>query len=673
MQRLLIISSVFLIHLHFCALAWSQDRSEVLTGLGSYFHRFESFDATNTMVKVREGKEVDPINVQLRLSPNRAQFIRTKRNEETLVSTYEEFVDTNDIAEELHVRWEGFVPEDEGKKELPPNVQVDLLVHSQTREFPYRARLPLHTGWISGEKDSIVDILRDGKNWTSKTVSHHGYDCEEVTVDHSNGTFSVVFCPSLDYSVLEIRVKKNGAHSHRDGPLQESGISEYSRTYRYREFDPAWKECVVESLGTIVRNGVNESNHRVRYWKFKSHQLADDHIQLNYEIPEGTPVSLRGQRQINAMWKDDQLVLPYDTAFVEKLESSHFLTETEKPAPTNAADNDSPEPSKTLTPDASYYCGIYSIYGAACALEQKTEFQELLSDEYVSGFRGSSITDLEKAAEKLNIRLKDFKGLGVNSLLSAKDPLILHVASSGQLIAYNHWVLFLGCENGKARILDSRNGVRLIPFGRLCARWDGIALAAYRGDKPQVDYAQIELKTSFVRITCAALLILIGTYFIKSRYTGFLSGLIVFGIASTVFVVYGASQQHSVLRDTEANDYLFAVLEKKQFDLVSLQDLVSALEEDEPPYTLVDARRQRSFARGSIPTAINLPVDISEADLEALVLGIAKTEKIVVFCAHSNCSFDDVVAMRLSALGFHNIKVYEGGYREWLSPAQTAK
>lgn len=244
----------------------------------------------------------------------------------------------------------------------------------------------------------------------------------------------------------------------------------------------------------------------------------------------------------------------------------------------------------------------------------------------MSSFKGSSIEDLRLAAQYLKIHVKDYQGLGIESLLNARDPLLLHVASSGQLIAYNHWVLFLGIENGQARILDTRNGVRLVPLGKLCARWDGIALAAHLDEQPQVNYGQIELRSSFLYVLAAAGVVLLGTVAAQFLFRGFWLGVSVFVIGTTVLAGYGSFKDYSATRCVEANDYLYAVLQEKNFDVVTKEQLTQLLTDQEQPITLIDARRNRSFILGSIPGAINLPVDIAEADLEANLEGIPRSK-----------------------------------------------
>jgi rhodanese-related sulfurtransferase len=78
---------------------------------------------------------------------------------------------------------------------------------------------------------------------------------------------------------------------------------------------------------------------------------------------------------------------------------------------------------------------------------------------------------------------------------------------------------------------------------------------------------------------------------------------------------------------------------------------------------LIDARPARVFAKGSIPTAINIPE--TQFDKEAGKLPADKATPLIFFCGGLQCVLSDKAAAKAKALGYSNIMTYPEGYPEW--------
>ena len=80
---------------------------------------------------------------------------------------------------------------------------------------------------------------------------------------------------------------------------------------------------------------------------------------------------------------------------------------------------------------------------------------------------------------------------------------------------------------------------------------------------------------------------------------------------------------------------------------------------------LVDSRpAARKFDPGHIPTAINLP----DADFEKLqhLLPADKSTLLIFYCEGPECMLSHQSAFKAEKLGYTNIKVYAGGYPDWI-------
>lgn len=80
---------------------------------------------------------------------------------------------------------------------------------------------------------------------------------------------------------------------------------------------------------------------------------------------------------------------------------------------------------------------------------------------------------------------------------------------------------------------------------------------------------------------------------------------------------------------------------------------------------LVDARSEEQYLYGHIDSAINIPVDAPQ--LAALIeeYGI-KNRQVIAYCAGSYCDMAERLAEKLRAAGCRNVKIYPGGWEEWV-------
>lgn len=95
---------------------------------------------------------------------------------------------------------------------------------------------------------------------------------------------------------------------------------------------------------------------------------------------------------------------------------------------------------------------------------------------------------------------------------------------------------------------------------------------------------------------------------------------------------------------------------------ITRQELSALLASKSPPI-LVEALGAEFWADAHLPTAINIPAD--QVDRLAGHLLVDLDAQIVVYCS-GTCENSEIVADRLIALGYRNIRVYEGGKEDWI-------
>jgi len=81
-------------------------------------------------------------------------------------------------------------------------------------------------------------------------------------------------------------------------------------------------------------------------------------------------------------------------------------------------------------------------------------------------------------------------------------------------------------------------------------------------------------------------------------------------------------------------------------------------------FVLIDALAPMVYAHSHLPGAINMPPNAVDTIRCRRRMPALDTE-IVVYCANVECDDSVVTAERLQALGYTNVRHYEGGKDEW--------
>jgi rhodanese-related sulfurtransferase len=85
---------------------------------------------------------------------------------------------------------------------------------------------------------------------------------------------------------------------------------------------------------------------------------------------------------------------------------------------------------------------------------------------------------------------------------------------------------------------------------------------------------------------------------------------------------------------------------------------------DGKPLMLLEALPPKYFHQGHLPKARQL--DSTQAVAHAARLGLAKNDRVVVYCASDTCSNSRQAADALSRAGFSDVSVYVGGKKDWV-------
>jgi rhodanese-related sulfurtransferase len=95
-----------------------------------------------------------------------------------------------------------------------------------------------------------------------------------------------------------------------------------------------------------------------------------------------------------------------------------------------------------------------------------------------------------------------------------------------------------------------------------------------------------------------------------------------------------------------------------QIRLIEQDELREKLERGDD-FKLVNTRGEWAFRAKHIPGSIHFPT------IEEALASLRPEEEIVVYCADVNCPASVAAYRTLERNGYHNLRRYAGGVREW--------
>ena len=81
---------------------------------------------------------------------------------------------------------------------------------------------------------------------------------------------------------------------------------------------------------------------------------------------------------------------------------------------------------------------------------------------------------------------------------------------------------------------------------------------------------------------------------------------------------------------------------------------------------ILDVRRREIYNQGHLPGALSFPLVDFDENIGMLLDSVSKTSPILVYCSSVECSDSHTAAEQLKSLKYENIKVFSGGFRQWL-------
>jgi rhodanese-related sulfurtransferase len=80
---------------------------------------------------------------------------------------------------------------------------------------------------------------------------------------------------------------------------------------------------------------------------------------------------------------------------------------------------------------------------------------------------------------------------------------------------------------------------------------------------------------------------------------------------------------------------------------------------------VLDARPEFIYNQGHLPSAMSFPLVDFDERIAGFMHSVDRKQPILVYCSGPECTDSHTVAERLIHLGYENVRVFSGGFRQW--------
>lgn len=320
------------------------------------------------------------------------------------------------------------------------------------------------------------------------------------------------------------------------------------------------------------------------------------------------------------------------------------------------------------------YCGVNCIYTIMKLAGMEIDFRDLLKPYYLGSRKGSSLAELKQVAEDYGLHAKAVEKLTNQILVQSEYPIILHVKSDPMSKEYDHYILFLGIENGFVKVIDPPHPSKLISFAELSLLWDSTGLIV-SADPIELSSILASSRKQFILYGVIAIAIILALHWSKrffpksllnsrikfmgmsiAQVAGFTTAAVFIGMfyhfVNETGFLSNANAMITIQKAHQGN-FIPKITEKKVEELLGTNTV------------FIDARLSRDYEAGHLEGAISIPVDSNDVERLDFTKDIAKNARIVMYCQSSGCQYAEIVAIKLQEDGFRNISIYKGGWRDW--------
>jgi len=539
-----------------------------------------------------------------------------------------------------------------------------------------------------GAYERIDALFRQARTISVRNGSEliNGVGCYVVDANTPNGNITAWIDPQHGYNIARIDQRRSRAEGHLDygEPMQKREVTFTLQSTRFQTVDGVWLPMEFEwTAHTVHANG--ESATDKRHVRIDEALLNPDHDALGTlvlnDIRNGADVWVPPVLQIRYTWNDGKLVTRIDEGVVAAINKT--LGKMLAPEG-SASDANRPESNAEAQSARAYgerprrpHCGLYCLYSVLRLGGQKLDYRDLVKTEYFGSQGGSTLAELRRGAVDYGLYAEVMSRLSTGALRGCPYTAVLHVKPHAEAREYNHYELFMGIEDGKAKMFNPPEPPSLVSFQELAGRWDGAALLL-SAQALNVDKVLTADRQRLLLCGIIGVLALLGLHVGRLIWTNIVGTMprrrmmrltlgqcaLIAVVAIILAVVHHSWSSEGLLANTTARASVQKAYAGTFIPRISASQTRKLLGTDT---AFIDARFPSDYEAGHFKGAISLPIDANDTLWKDRVASIPRGRRIVVYCQSEVCKFAETVSLRLMKDGFSGISIYRGGWNDWVA------
>jgi rhodanese-related sulfurtransferase len=314
---------------------------------------------------------------------------------------------------------------------------------------------------------------------------------------------------------------------------------------------------------------------------------------------------------------------------------------------------------------------------------RQTPFTDFLKTDYIKSYRGSTLAELQKAAQDHGLHAQLLGNLTSRELRSSPYPIILHVKSAADIKLYDHYFLCLGADDNSAFIYDPPKPIQRISFSDLATLWDGVGLVVSANpiSTRAIFWPSWRIMIGFIVLATVAgacwhlhakgrLSSNAGQHLsARRRLSAALIQCCQLATVALFFgILYHLLTNEGLLASSSAVENIVQAHGVGFLDKLSTKGAQRAIERNA---LVVDARYSHDYEAGHINGAINISIGTELEDRQKAVAQVPKTSRIVIYCQSNKCPYASQIAAWLLHQGYANLALYPGGWMDWVKQPNT--
>ncbi len=311
-------------------------------------------------------------------------------------------------------------------------------------------------------------------------------------------------------------------------------------------------------------------------------------------------------------------------------------------------------------------CGVVSACTAVSQLGIVCSPVDYVTKSYVGVSQGSTPEEVAAIVRDAGAEASILSGLSALDLRGLDAPLIANVRGTPASPQYDHWVVAT-FQDGEVSIYDGAGGPVRMPVADFLGVWSGLGIVV---TKTGADLGS-SLWLGRLLVLQFGIAFAVVLRVVRKRVgDSLVRGLLTVLVAAAATAAVGLPLMADLVNHSRGVRVAVAPFVADSFQEGTLETLRAATAD--PRCLLIDARFERDYELGSLPRAVNVPVNASLWQIREFLRGIDRDTPIVAFCQSSSCAFDETVGRQFTLLGFLDVTVTQEGYAEFRKASATA-